>query len=64
MDRQPAAVGFVPVAIHFELFQTLVKIGKPLSVPEIVEAVKKNPNIKSPLRKFLGISKDIMTYID
>jgi hypothetical protein len=42
-------LGFVPVAVHFEIFQTLVKLGRPVTPSEVVEAVAKNEYVKSPL---------------
>ena len=35
---QPASLGFVPVAIHFDLFGTLVRCGGSASVEEITNA--------------------------
>lgn len=44
-------MGFIPVAVHFELFQTLVKLGRLVTPAEVVEAVARNGNVKSPLSK-------------
>lgn len=33
---QAAAIGFIPVAIHFDLFTLLVKIGSPATAEELL----------------------------
>lgn len=53
-----SSLGFVPVAIHFEVFQTLVKLNKPVSPADLVEAVEKNKKITSPLN--IQLAEDIL----
>lgn len=53
-----ATLGFVPVAIHFELFETVAKLGTAVSASEVVEAVEKNENVNSTLK--LKLAEDTL----
>jgi hypothetical protein len=52
-------LGFVPVAVNTALFQTLIKIGKPVSVADIVEAVAKDDSTKSFISKTPQITSQL-----
>ncbi|KAJ5909199.1 hypothetical protein N7495_001881 [Penicillium taxi] len=43
----PASLGFVPVAIHFDIFGTLVRLGEPTTAEDVAKAVNAKIKVRS-----------------
>jgi hypothetical protein len=51
-NSKACSIGFLPVAVHFELFNVLVKLGRAVSSKDVADEANKNKGDRDELGKF------------